>query len=195
MRGPYSSQKYQCLQASQALGGHYLSAGFHPSLYTVLYTGKPAIQASKTSNWERSPLRGRSKRNPKPAHWNWNFCLSNVWNSAVASSSHSRFSESDDIISKAEKNLCPLGVGFQRFAAPLSTAQVFHAEKPQDFRTPILHPGGRGDVAEKAQISHSYMDCRSALGFWRMSLGLFLGILLALNRVRRIRINLACGSW
>jgi hypothetical protein len=31
-------QKCHILRASQALGGHYFSLGFHPFLYTVLYT-------------------------------------------------------------------------------------------------------------------------------------------------------------
>ena len=37
MRGPNSIQKCHILQASQALGGHYFSLGFHP-FYTQFYT-------------------------------------------------------------------------------------------------------------------------------------------------------------
>jgi hypothetical protein len=40
MKGPNSHQECHILQASQALGGHYFSLGFHPFLYTVLYTDK-----------------------------------------------------------------------------------------------------------------------------------------------------------
>jgi NB-ARC domain len=43
MKRPNSIQKCHILRASQALGGHYFSLGFHPFLYTVLYTVSASI--------------------------------------------------------------------------------------------------------------------------------------------------------
>ena len=55
MRGPKVIQKCHILRASQALDGHYCSTGFHPFLYTVLYTGELAVWASKTNDLEAHP--------------------------------------------------------------------------------------------------------------------------------------------
>jgi hypothetical protein len=40
MRDTKLKQNCHIFQASQALGSHYFSLGFHPFLYTVLYTDK-----------------------------------------------------------------------------------------------------------------------------------------------------------
>ena len=47
MREPKLIQKCLILRASQALGCHYFSVGFHPFPYTVLYTRKTQFKGDK----------------------------------------------------------------------------------------------------------------------------------------------------
>ena len=62
MRGPNSIQKCHILQASQALVGHYFSLGFHPLLYTVLYTDGSAFLSQQNQRFGK-PRRCTTREN------------------------------------------------------------------------------------------------------------------------------------